>query len=229
MKPDPYKQARSRQYLAKQKAKYGKNAQKRKESNTDTVEGAYTPRTPRWLRNLPSNIDRYQEDVENPTDATSLTSTETSVLLEDYDFSKSEDISKLVEEFTLGASKVASPLESGNDTRACPLYDQITRIDIPRLEQAITNIEEDDFGMEIKLPNWFTWHEVGDATLQETKSLGELRPRQVPSTLPAAIYRSRLKSNKGGESPNELPHGKEESKERSRKLPNEEFLDSILD
>lgn len=229
MRPNPYKQARSRQYLAKQRAKYGKKAATRKEDDTGTVDSAETPRKPRWLRNLPSNIDRYQEDAENQADAAGLTSTETNVLLEDYDFSKSEDISRLVEEFTLGTSRAVPSLAGVGDTRACPLYDKITKIDIARLEQAIKTAEEDDFGAEIKLPGWFLWNNVGDTSLPETRPLGESRSKHALSALPAAIYQSRLKANKGGESPHELPRDKEESKERTRKSPNEEFLDSILD
>jgi hypothetical protein len=117
MRPDPYKQARSRQYLARQRAKHG-------EKSSGEVDK--TEKLPRWLKNLPSNADRYEkeEDVDSG---------------DEYDISSKQQLEMLLENLKIETKMTQN--DEQKDEETCKAYEKWTGFDIASLEVAIASGE----------------------------------------------------------------------------------------
>lgn len=228
MRPDPYKQARSRQYLARQRAKHGKQAAT-KEGEGGAAEATHGRRLPRWLRNLPSNLDRYQDDAEGQEELMGMASPGALVSLVDYDFARSEDINRLVEEFTLGGSAAPSWSADAAGLTSCPLYDQLTGIDVARLEQVAAAGSDDEFGEGIELPDWFLRHRQERASSRNVGSSGGPLPRPSLPSLSEAVSQSRSKTSSEGRDGSDTSPPEREAPRASKRPASEGLLDSILD
>lgn len=163
MKPDPYKQERSRRYLAKQRVKYGE----KKNVQVDG-EGKRTDfGLPRWLKNLPSNSDRYENESGTIRD-------ESSGEEDEFDINSTEQLEGLLE-----SVKLQSPVNTGpiiSQEKPCSTYEKWTSINvddlllstIPKVDN-VTEAETSD------LPLWFVAH--WRQTLQSKLSVS--RPTKV--------------------------------------------------
>ena len=134
MRPDPYKQARSRQYLASQRVKHGER---------NIGESSKTEKLPRWLKNLPSNADRYEGELkEEGVDSG-----------DEYDISSTQQLEMLLENVQI-ETKVTLGDEQ-KDEETCKAYEKWTGFDISSLEVAIAS-GEGLAQLEIGgLPDWF--------------------------------------------------------------------------
>lgn len=209
MKPDPYKIARARRYLAKQKAKSG-------ESSKEKLD-----KIPRWLKNLPSNASRYQADEEEPF---SVNSGSTTALPDDFDVDNAADIQELLEEFDL---KVVNPskqvLEILQEDNLSDFYKKNFMIDVAFLDNvlqsSLSNYNDPD------LPEWLNVVIDDDeckskcvpsskAPIQRISDLVRSRNEKYPSSTPFEVNR------KDSFAEDTRPQGRTKD---------EEFLDDLLE
>lgn len=129
MRPDPYKQERTRKYLAKKRAQ---GALKGKSG--DSAE-AKPSRIPSWLRNLPSNEARYE---------TGETEQVTSLPEDDYDIYSLDQLadlsptSPLTNDFIVNNTPVLTE-------EASALYRELTNFQVPLLAASLgpaTTVDE---------------------------------------------------------------------------------------
>lgn len=130
MRPDPYKQARSRRYLAKQRAKHGAPP-------AATQDGEATAAVPRQVERLPSNRDRYGQDLAASSEEEGE---------DNYDVVRAQDLQDLVESLSktgLTSEEGGAPGRPRSDHRVeesvCSLYESCTAIDLSKLSESISD------------------------------------------------------------------------------------------
>ncbi len=160
MRPDPYKQERSRRYLAKQRAKGG-----------STQAPAVSPaksKQQQWLASLPSNAFRFSSsegasDGLSPLDASEDPERQ-------FDFDNAQQLDDMLKDFSLALNaqeQLTPAVGTSPKSRTCgeerhllgsgpfsPLYDRLTRLDISLIESKLakTSICAAELA---GLPSWF--------------------------------------------------------------------------
>lgn len=125
MRPDPYKQERSKKYLAKQRVKYGASSSTKGTGPLEEKKGI-----PRWIKNLPSNRDRYEQVAG--------ASSEEEDKVERYDYDQTQDLQALVDAFNNSVfTSEKRFMQADFDEPACPLYESCTEIDTLSLSKIV--------------------------------------------------------------------------------------------
>ncbi|PJF19799.1 hypothetical protein PSACC_00420 [Paramicrosporidium saccamoebae] len=204
MKPDAYKKERSRQYLAKQRAKHGSRA-----TGENKVESAEMKR----LRKLSSNSDRY--DTEGEEEGTVSSDDE-------FDISSTQQLELLLASVKL--ETIQDDLEQTRSEASCPTYEKWSSFSVEKLamiveRERVTNEETRH------LPKRFTdyWRSL-------PTSGTECRPKSDTAP-PRSSAGSRFVKPKGERQGKNLPKDatpavKTESRERGEL---ENWLDNVLD
>lgn len=211
MRPDPYKQARSRQYLAKQRAKHG--------GPSTTTENAKLEKIPQWIKNLPSNASRYNTELDD-VNATSFEEKD------EFDITSLADLSLETLQLHTKSEAVSSDIKLDV---ACDLYEELSTIDINKLELLIQQASS-PLDSNNDLPHWFSLSEPSktstntvDRTRAKKIDLSKLRPSAEEKNKKALDTQNNttVKNNASSTSLSQtesFKSGKEE-----------EFLDSLLD
>lgn len=142
MRPDPYKIARSRKYLARKKAAAGSKAVNSSLQDNSKHRNALVPR---WITQLPSNSHRYVDDLPGDSNEPQTDALDFDIL----SFSDSnEPPSTIVQqeavieqrEFNKSAQKAAHYI-----------YEEVTNLDLDRLGATFGNY----LVVTHRLPHWF--------------------------------------------------------------------------
>ena len=217
MRPDPYKQARSRQYLARQRVKHGES----KKGPTAAGDSAL----PRWIRSLPSNADRYG-------DAQQSAGGEGEGSEDDYDISSAQQLEELLEGAHLDAPLLGTGGQEeggGKEEEPCKTYEAWTSLDIASLDAAARSDGSTarERGEIEGLPKWFTRHlddihGVKDKAASDQTSGGTGKKLNL-----ASLQRERRKIT----TTSAIPERTEESEAQQRRGTDEmeNWLDEVLE